>query len=55
MLRCLVRLRKDGSVEKAEMKPGADGFAVGMFSDGSKMTTEIPNVLLSELGPKKKA
>jgi hypothetical protein len=52
-LRCLVRLRKDGSVEKAKMEPGEDGFAVGMFPDGIKIKTEMPNVLLTDLRPMK--
>ena len=53
--RCLVRLSEDGSEEKARMEPGADGFAIGYFEDGIAIKTEMPNILLADLTPPKKA
>ena len=48
---CMVRLWSDGSMERASMLKTSTGFAKAVFSDGSEMLTECPNLLLEP--PKK--
>jgi len=42
---CLVRLFPTGQVEMARMEAGPQGFMAGVFSDGTKEETEVPNDL----------
>ena len=47
----LCRITKAGLQEKADLKPGPDGFCVADFSDGV-MVSECPNLLLHSVKKK---
>lgn len=44
-LNCVVRATRDGQLEEAySTTPGADGFLVGHFADGTVFETDVPNL-----------
>ena len=51
-----VVLTPNGQVVESKMVAGPDGFQVGVFSDGTRFPTEVPNLeLLQSGGPDNKA
>ena len=46
-LLCLVRLHKDGRVQKAKMAEGPAGFALATFPGEAAIATELPNMMLT--------
>ena len=41
----VVRAWWEGNVEVSDSREGDDGFAYGVFEDGTTFTTEVPNVV----------
>ena len=41
---CVVRTTNDGRKRMSKMRPGCDGFAEAVFSDGEIQSTEVPNL-----------